>query len=49
MPASGTQSKVMSHIKILLVDDHPVVRKGISSCLAQHSHLLIVGEAADGS
>ena len=37
-----------SRIKILLVDDHPVVRKGISSCLARHGHLLIVGEAADG-
>ena len=35
-------------IKLLLVDDHPVVRKGISSCLAQHDHLQIVGEAADG-
>jgi two-component system nitrate/nitrite response regulator NarL len=30
------------------VDDHPVVRKGISACLARHSHLVIVGEAADG-
>jgi DNA-binding NarL/FixJ family response regulator len=30
------------------VDDHPVVRKGISFCLAQHEHLFIVGEAADG-
>ena len=34
--------------KILVVDDHPVVRKGIGFCLAQHGHLLIVGEAADG-
>jgi len=37
-----------SRIKILLVDDHPIVRKGIGSCLARHQHLLIVGEAADG-
>jgi DNA-binding NarL/FixJ family response regulator len=35
-------------IKLLLVDDHPVVRKGINSCLARHEHLQIVGEAADG-
>jgi len=40
--------KARSRIKVLLVDDHPVVRRGISSCLARHSHLLIVGEAADG-
>jgi two-component system nitrate/nitrite response regulator NarL len=35
-------------IRVLLVDDHPVVRKGISSCLARLPHLLVVGEAADG-
>jgi len=35
-------------IKLLLVDDHPVVRKGISSCLARHEHLHVVGEAANG-
>ena len=37
-----------SRIRILLVDDHPIVRKGISSCLARHEHLLIVGEAGGG-
>lgn len=37
-----------SQIKVLLADDHPVVRKGIASCLARQSHLKIVGEAADG-
>lgn len=35
-------------IRILIADDHPVVRKGLSSCLAQASNLLIVGEAWDG-
>jgi two-component system nitrate/nitrite response regulator NarL len=35
-------------IRILLVDDHPVVRKGIGFCLARHQRLVIVGEAADG-
>jgi two-component system nitrate/nitrite response regulator NarL len=37
-----------SRIKLLLVDDHPVVRRGITSCLAQQERLAIVGEAADG-
>ena len=37
-----------NRIKLLLVDDHPVVRKGISSCLSRHAHLNIIGEAADG-
>src|SRR5262249_53613034 len=41
-------SKMKKRIKLLLVDDHPVVRKGIASCLTQQDHLQIVGEAADG-
>jgi two-component system nitrate/nitrite response regulator NarL len=40
--------KMKSRIKLLLVDDHPVVRRGISSCLARNENLTIVGEAADG-
>lgn len=35
-------------IRLLLADDHPVVRKGISSCLSRHAHLEIAGEASDG-
>jgi two-component system, NarL family, nitrate/nitrite response regulator NarL len=35
-------------IRVLLADDHPVVRKGLSSCLAQAQHIVIVGEARDG-
>jgi two-component system nitrate/nitrite response regulator NarL len=36
------------HIKVLLVDDHPVVRRGIRFCLAQREHIEVVGEASDG-
>ncbi|HNQ72633.1 MAG TPA: response regulator transcription factor [Verrucomicrobiota bacterium] len=35
-------------IKVLIVDDHPVVRKGLMSCLANKEHLKIVGEASNG-
>jgi two-component system response regulator NreC len=35
-------------IRLLLVDDHPLVREGIRSCLLPHQQLEIVGEAADG-
>jgi DNA-binding NarL/FixJ family response regulator len=35
-------------IRVLLADDHPVVRRGVVACLEQHAHLQIVGEAADG-
>ena len=42
---SGKSSQT---IRILLVDDHPVVRKGLSTCLSSHSGLKVVGEAGDG-
>jgi DNA-binding NarL/FixJ family response regulator len=35
-------------IKVLVADDHPVVRKGLQTLLARQGHLRIVGEAADG-
>jgi len=38
----------MKKIRLLVVDDHPVVRRGISACLAGRDNLEIVGEAADG-
>ena len=39
----------MKHrIRILLADDHPLVRRGIGACLQRQHHLEIVGEAADG-
>jgi len=40
--------KMKNQIKILLVDDHPVVRKGLVSCLSHHTNLDVAGEAGDG-
>ena len=40
--------KRTKRIKLLLVDDHPVVRKGIRSCLEKVDSIEIVGEAVDG-
>ena len=37
-----------TRIRVLLADDHPVVRWGLSCCLAPRSDLVIVGEAGDG-
>lgn len=41
-------SATIKKIKVLLVDDHPVVRKGLHSCLANRENLKIVGEASNG-
>jgi DNA-binding NarL/FixJ family response regulator len=38
----------MDKIKILLVDDHTIVRKGLRSILEKESRIKIVGESEDG-
>ncbi len=38
----------MDPIRVLLVDDHPVVRRGLRSLLESLSGYTVVGEAADG-
>ena len=35
-------------VKVLLADDHKIVREGIRSCLAPYQALKVVGEASDG-
>ena len=36
------------HLRLLVVDDHPVVRNGLASMLASQPDFTVVGEAADG-
>ncbi len=38
----------MDRIRLLLADDHPVVREGIRNRLAREEDLVVVGEAANG-
>jgi len=38
----------MSKIKVLIADDHAIVREGIRMILALHDDIEVVGEAADG-
>ncbi len=38
----------MKKIRLLLVDDHPIVREGIKSALSARKNISIVGEAATG-
>jgi DNA-binding NarL/FixJ family response regulator len=46
--ASRPQHRNNERIRVLLADDHPVVRRGISSCLERCKGIEVVGEAADG-
>ena len=35
-------------IRVLIADDHPIVRKGLVQTLAETGEITVVGEAADG-
>lgn len=45
--APAPNSANQKSIRVLVVDDHPVVRQGLASCLARHN-VQVVGEAANG-
>ena len=45
----GTGRTEPVRIRLLLADDHPVVRAGLSGMLAAEDDLEVVGEAADGA
>ena len=52
-PLSSAESEMVKKrnqrtIRLLLVDDHPLVREGIRSCLSRLKRFEIVGEAVDG-
>ena len=46
---SENLDKNQNRIRVLLVDDHTMMRQGVQLCLRQEPDLEIVGEAGDGS
>ena len=40
----------MTHgdVKLLIVDDHPVFRRGLREIIEEHARFKIIGEAGDG-
>jgi DNA-binding NarL/FixJ family response regulator len=47
MPRNKTTVTVPATAKILVVDDHPMVREGLSNCLGGQADLRVCGAAAD--
>ncbi len=39
---------MMESIRVLIVDDHPIVRQGLATVLEQQEDIAVVGHAADG-
>jgi two-component system, NarL family, response regulator len=39
----------VSAIRVLLVDDHPLMREGIAAALGNHEDIVLVGAGADGA
>lgn len=41
------EENIQKAIKIVIIDDHPVVRRGIASFIEDEDEISIIGEAAD--
>lgn len=48
LPERGARSMSSGKIKILVVDDHPLMREGIAAVLQGEEGMTVVGEAGDG-
>lgn len=52
LPEAGvtfTQQSSQRPIRVLIVDDHPMVRDGVAALIAREADMTLVGEASDGA
>lgn len=49
MPTPSKESRSKSKARILIVDDHPIVRHGLSQLIGQEEDLTVCGQAEDAS
>src|SRR5947207_15510763 len=47
-PAQASPGNECQTIRVLLVDDHPIVRLGLRAGLSQYSQIMVVGETDNG-
>jgi DNA-binding NarL/FixJ family response regulator len=47
--AGATVKQLEGRVRVLIADDHPVIRKMVRSTLQSHPHFEVCGEAADGA
>src|ERR1700685_2501272 len=45
----ATPTKARARLRVLLADDQPAILRMVRMILGEHSHLEVVGEAADGA
>src|SRR5918998_4705826 len=38
----------MSHVRVIIVDDHPIVREGLQAVICDQPDMVVVGQAATG-
>jgi len=46
--ADGVLLEIERKVRVLIADDHPIVRQGLTRLLQEHPELEVVGEAGDG-
>ncbi len=49
IPSPAPQSALATPVRILLVDDHPILRAGLRTLLDAQTDMRVVGEAGDGA